>query len=1850
MKRFSKILAVLLSVCVIAGLIAVFASAEDAADFREVSENFDTLTDAGTNAPLDTWTTDSTGAASADLGAAQVTVGSEESPENKYVKLYATLGTTMPVHDKDARNKTHFVSYMINGKGVEQKINNHRYTVIQFLFTAEGGKYVDGSYIQPTTTNGNDLGSVKITLNDGKYYAVAGANTTTGSSVELNPDGDWNVVTYVLDMDSFTEAGGATIGDKSKTNSYIYVNGQYCARRWLSTAVDFGYFASLKIGRYSSTSVAAGDNIIVDGVNVRSYLNNLGANGETTYTTAAGVYGVPTFLSDSPLAKTADAFKMQDVKYSNYSTTADYPKLSENYVRSGVVAYIGDLGYFTVDAALAAVKDGETLKLYVDREISSDDVAVTNFFVEAYNGAKITFAPVYLTTEETIDGGVRYTVTKIKPAYIGDKGYDSAAEAFAALQKGETIKLEISANVPLLSLDNFVVEVAEGANVVFDSAYPKNRYQITKRSSTVYEVKKAVVDYIEVVDDFDSITMLDTNGTAETIEVKDGETVINKYQQLTVTAGKSSGFTFDYEGVVLPRMSDNLYTVHQFLFSAEGGAYVDGTFIKPTNVSPELNVLGIKIVKGDDGKYYAVHAEKQATAIDLTNTSTRKTELNSNGDWNVVTIVSAKYRATYAIGDANVGHYSYVYVNGTFLGEKSQSANNHIAISKLTVTAPAGSAATLLFDDFIGRFYLTEMGEDNLGRYSTPTTYGVDDFYSYRYSTDLVKLEDVKYNKYNTPLDYPAMLVDGQAKYPSGVAEVNGIGYFNMADALAALKDEESTIKLFEGTKIEGIYLDKFYVEDYSGAVTFDTNYKTTAETIDGGIRYTVTKLAPAYIGDTKYDTVEDALGALKDGGTVKIYLDATITGAAVDNFIVEVYEGAKVVFDPVFLRTHKITKRSNTVFEVVKTDYVELVDNFDSSVMTSGSGWTETSVTAGDNKYQKFATNLTNTATLKLFGGETDIPKMTGHKYVAVQFLLGAEGDEYINNLYIHPVSPTGKPSDVRGLKIVKDGDVYKIGYSEKGADPGTNTRTELRTNGDWNVVTIIYWPDYTTKDGAPIGVKFYYYVNGKYVGGSNQGSVVADGYMTQLQLSTSTGATNSATSNIIIDDYSMRYFSGANANFASVVNGASTAKVNDFAELKYNKYLTSLDYPAMLVGGQVKYPSGLAEVDGVGYFDLTKALAAITDNGTIKFNKDANVTGVTAKNFTIVKADGVTVTFGDDVINAYDITEVANGYELALSGKYNIKFVFGDNEVATDEMKTSSAPNASAQDWSAYIFGDATNVTWEFSVDGGETFNTLEGAWTKVADGITVIVRPADESVLEVKWYNKDGENVDYVDYYFPGAKLAVKHSPSADLERVNDWYGIGYAWENIPTEAITADVNIAQKQTIVNALKWRFNYRLGLRFYPTFYIPVPGENDGVTLPVATEGVNKDRVLTYVGNVDLDMGGKYYQDVNGKLTDLFQIDEWKKGGDLSAYKWADTEGKLFAEMEGAAADSGIGLGVGKLNLRPLGMSEDGQYYTYNTDIQPAQLNTIRALQICYTVEYDLDGDGTKETYYLTAPCMVSLATDAPDYAQVADYSEIVLNSSCDKGSKLVAEYLLFYKEVNPGAKDLVDSVLASHKDKFGETCKCLDGTADESLPDDDGSFNFDDKDEEDALTKDDVLIGFRTDSNAAGFEVYIPTTFINSMTTPSTSTSEDGKTKTVVTYEFAVASKSNGLYNPDQYYKFNENVVAGEYTKFRPKNSNKDFQLYDFACATTFKVYVVATTSTYEFDEETQEFKTKAATTAVEEIVFAEFTYSLAQYVADYANAPAATTDDTKILNAYLSFAKAAYDYKDLRDGDAE
>ncbi len=382
MKKFSKILAVILTVCALSAFAAVFASADEAGyvEYKDTLDTIQTVTPNG-------WT------------ATAVEVMDGDTLVNTYQKLSWTTA-----------NKTGSFKVLSN-TNINTMAADNRYAVFQFLFTAEDGKYIEG-YIRPGRGNDNhadtDIGGIQIKKEGDEFYAYwsrGNDKEIKANKAELTSNGDWNVVTVVMDRRSPTN----NVGNRA----WFYVNGIFLGGRDQSTGAH-GYLTKLDFTAYDAS--LAGSNIIIDGFNARFYSNGSETGANATYTTPDTV-GIDDFFkaASTAYASNDDFATLEDIYYSKYSTLEHYPATlvdGKPHYRDAI--FVGGVGYVDASFALQHLEEGGTIQIRNDATITG--VSVKNFTVEALDGAKASFGGDVAASSNILpgkhsDGIVRYVIS-----------------------------------------------------------------------------------------------------------------------------------------------------------------------------------------------------------------------------------------------------------------------------------------------------------------------------------------------------------------------------------------------------------------------------------------------------------------------------------------------------------------------------------------------------------------------------------------------------------------------------------------------------------------------------------------------------------------------------------------------------------------------------------------------------------------------------------------------------------------------------------------------------------------------------------------------------------------------------------------------------------------------------------------------------------------------------------------------------------------------------------------------------------------------------------------------------------------------------------------------------------------------------------------------------------------------------------------------------------------------------------------------------------------------------------------------------------------------------------------------
>ncbi len=734
MKKLSKILAVLLTLSALCGLLLISVSA-DSANYAERTNDFSVLSGSSTSSS-DAWTTDSTGvrvnAANLINENAQVVAGT-----NKYLRLYAATaaGTTAGVTAAPSGNGNYQYTMLSGADALQMK--NYKYAAFQFLIGAEGGKYVDGAYIKPVSTVGvtsSNFGLIKIVREGDTYYAGF-AESATGAVSTKAPlttiDGDWNVITVVIQPNH--NKSSVAVGENANFKTFFYVNGTYVGGRSAGTAVNLGSLSALQVGRTPSTSVSAGDNIILDGYNARFYLNGLDK--------ANNAYTTPDFDGVDDLIKnsTSDATNYKDLFYSKYSTTQDYPTtLVDGKVHTqSAKLFIGDNGYLDVSTAFAELTEGGTVKAYSDVTITG--VSLKSFKVEVYDGAKVSFGADIASTSTILpgerDGITRFVVsprTEVDTALELVNNFDAAPTSSGHFSNGYRTW----------------TNMADGSQTTAVGALTNaggNKYW--KMYPTTKPAAGSVNGYVG----------------------------FNIQGNSTSTNTTSDRDVYNYK-----------YVATEYLFMAENLNYIEGMAI---GIRTDYNQTSagtsefsrIYIVKDASGNVYA----STATSYGANNPNVALSKVD--GAWNIVTMVSSVTGADAAARTATVT--THVYVNGEYLTTTVIENKVVGALTDLVVYGNKNSSATAgqnICIDGISQRYFGSATKD----YVTDDYYGLDDFFT-DYNNEVegtapAYCEDVVYNLTTTVLPETS----GNQDYKATINGVYNFLYIESAFAYAESNDK----------------------------------------------------------------------------------------------------------------------------------------------------------------------------------------------------------------------------------------------------------------------------------------------------------------------------------------------------------------------------------------------------------------------------------------------------------------------------------------------------------------------------------------------------------------------------------------------------------------------------------------------------------------------------------------------------------------------------------------------------------------------------------------------------------------------------------------------------------------------------------------------------------------------------------------------------------------------------------------------------------------------------------------------------------------------------------------------------
>ena len=416
MRKFSKILTVFLTVCLLAGVVtATVVSAETSSTITSILTN-----DNGSN----------------NRNTSLVNVS--KITENGYTRYYPTdstiktSGRALFRHSEIASGLANKYDYLVYDLDfMSDKYLNETGTD----FDDEGTKlaYVDKLRIYHDRYNS---ASCYLVSNGNLWYASADTSYSADDIPIEKDAGIWNHITFVYDVDN--------------TTTYMFVNGQFLSTGTTavssSTTRDFGL-------RFDNVVSAALFSFCIDSVRARGYANDY-ADGDEIAGNSIADY----FIGDS-----TDTNVLLDCADMLYNSNYTYDSASD----AQVAASVGGKDYHVLDGAIKALKglSGEvtfsTRKTIADFEIPE---AIDTLTVVCTKGATFSYTGSYATTSETVKGDT--TTYVIKKARFVD-----------AIWKGVDGETTIATEQVAVIIENNAVYIPDEIAEIYSSIKGTGRYE-----------------------------------------------------------------------------------------------------------------------------------------------------------------------------------------------------------------------------------------------------------------------------------------------------------------------------------------------------------------------------------------------------------------------------------------------------------------------------------------------------------------------------------------------------------------------------------------------------------------------------------------------------------------------------------------------------------------------------------------------------------------------------------------------------------------------------------------------------------------------------------------------------------------------------------------------------------------------------------------------------------------------------------------------------------------------------------------------------------------------------------------------------------------------------------------------------------------------------------------------------------------------------------------------------------------------------------------------------------------------------------------------------------------------------
>lgn len=412
MKKLSKILAVLLTVCVLVGaVVATVASAEttsqlDASQYGNNITNVLSNSDAFKNSN------------NSNIFGNNTSKYSTATPTNNQNTYYRYYYTEKASDVTSLGGNAFLYSDALN-------LQNNDYTVIDFDISSD--KYIDENKLSDTGTKlaypeklpiyhlGLGSGcSVYLVYDEASsaWYASSDGTYSSNDIPLANEPGVWNHLTFVIKTDS-----------KGSANGYIYafVDGQFLnkAKTANLTSVTSRDNSRLLIGFGSATCNAF--SFAIDNVAVNTY-----GSSESSYTKPTNCnYSIVDYFGGETVDTSIPLYKCEDIVYNaNYV----YPSNAEAQTTAvKLVTAAGETSRYSVFEYESALKELTALDLngatiYTRKNIDVDalDADAKGFKIISSNGAIATSSNYTLVSHTNADGTTTYTINPLLGSNLND--------------------------------------------------------------------------------------------------------------------------------------------------------------------------------------------------------------------------------------------------------------------------------------------------------------------------------------------------------------------------------------------------------------------------------------------------------------------------------------------------------------------------------------------------------------------------------------------------------------------------------------------------------------------------------------------------------------------------------------------------------------------------------------------------------------------------------------------------------------------------------------------------------------------------------------------------------------------------------------------------------------------------------------------------------------------------------------------------------------------------------------------------------------------------------------------------------------------------------------------------------------------------------------------------------------------------------------------------------------------------------------------------------------------------------------------------------------------------------------